>query len=318
LSWNVAAPTVISIQVESTGTIFHQEVIFLYFQFGISKMVKIKRSINKNCWVNRKVICAVVIVAFITYLCILPTSNDISQKVTKSKATTNKKQLEIAPTTKIGGMAIEKTESNTTKIMKASLWILPPQPILDKLSIQIKELAHLNDTPSFIPHITAVGGIELSYYEDNKNAPMLLLEELKKEFHSFGTIPCNFDISRGLHTSHDENKEVIWSQACVGVVKREQRFIEAIEIAKKCLYESKYVKEDKKEYFLPTAGFNPPLAEPHLSLVYKPSIVEMMVDEEDFEFPEDFISTKIMLVKTDPPTFEGISNWEPIGSFLTT
>jgi hypothetical protein len=201
--------------------------------------------------------------------------------------------------------------------MKASLWILPPQSNLVRLSVIIKEMAHLNDTPSFIPHITAVGGIEICYDEDNKNAPMLLLEELKKEFHSFGTIPCKFDISRGLPTSYDENKEVVWSQACVAVVKRDQRFMDAIEIAKKCLYESKYVKEDKKEFFLPTAGFKPPLAEPHLSFVYKPSSVGL-IGEEHFDFHEDFMSTKIMLVKTDPPTFEGISQWEPIGSFVTT
>jgi hypothetical protein len=74
-------------------------------------MVKIRRSINRNFRANRKAIYAAAIIAFITFLCILPTSNEISQEETKAKATTNKKRLEFVHITKTGGSAIEKAGS---------------------------------------------------------------------------------------------------------------------------------------------------------------------------------------------------------------
>ena len=58
----------------------------------------------------------------------------------------------------------EKTSgktTTTTTTLKHSLWLVPPDPLSIQISKQIKELAVMNNSPSFSPHITLVGGIEI-------------------------------------------------------------------------------------------------------------------------------------------------------------
>ena len=217
--------------------------------------------------------------------------------------------------------------------MKYSLWIVPPQPHFNEIYSKIEHLAQVNDSPPFIPHITLKGGIELelSGEEDHDVSVAALLEDLKNEFRSFGVndnagcggIPCKFVRSKGFVSGYDDEKgELVWSQACVGIIERNEKLLEALDRAETCLSNSKYVIANKN------VDFKPPLGEPHLSFVYKSSAVQLMdmIDEKDtknynsnvnnLDLPQDFIANKIVMAKTHPSTIEGVSSWKIVGSFL--
>ena len=181
-------------------------------------------------------------------------------------------------------------------------------------------MAVLNNSPPFVPHVTIVGGIELRT-ENDGNAGQMLLQELKNQFQSFSAadqtgIPCEFARSRSFVTGYNDENIMIWSQTCVGIVERNKRLVQAVELARKCLYESKYVNNMKDEASL-VVSFGPPLNEPHLSFAYKTSELNEGSTKEVFgdNLPEDFISNEMVLVKTDPESVEGVPYWEVIGSF---
>ncbi len=201
------------------------------------------------------------------------------------------------------------SESSESKPITYCLWFIPPEPHLTQISSQVKTLAELNDSPVFIPHVTVAGFIQLSDGTDT-----LVIQELQTAFKNFSDngheVQCKFDRSKGFVTKYDDNNQIIWTQACVGVVQRDEYLVKAVELAKKTLLESQYVLGDK-DRFKPGISFAPPLNEPHLSFIYKTSPINIL---EKMEFPDDFISREIVLVKTDPCTFEYISGWEIVGS----
>mmetsp|Transcript_8228 Transcript_8228/g.10767 ORF Transcript_8228/g.10767 Transcript_8228/m.10767 type:complete len:254 (-) Transcript_8228:556-1317(-) len=142
---------------------------------------------------------------------------------------------------------------------KVSLWLLPPKPAFTKLHEQIQELARINGTPTFIPHVTVVGGIAVNYAEDG----LRLLESLKQEFCNFGEIPCTFnELYKGqrnvlaMHEndqSHsqkilasqekeqqepnhqpqqeEQQKQIKWNQACISVMDQSPEFMDAFHCA---------------------------------------------------------------------------------------
>ena len=136
--------------------------------------------------------------------------------------------------------------------MNYSLWIVPPQPHFNEIYSKIKHLAQLNDSPPFIPHITLKGGIqlELSDEQDHDSRVAALMEELKNEFRSFGVndnescggIPCKFVRAKGFVSGYDNEKgELVWSQACVGIIERDKKLLEALDRVETCLSKSKNV-----------------------------------------------------------------------------
>ena len=203
------------------------------------------------------------------------------------------------------------TTTTTTTTLKHSLWLVPPDPLSIQISKQIKELAVMNNSPSFSPHITLVGGIEIDENGDIDK----IMEELKSGLLNSSTgggIPCTFNRSKGFVTSYSkkDNNIVVWSQASVGIIERNETLLEAFHTAKRILYDSKQVANS----WHPLSDFSPPLSQPHMSFAYKSSTVEMSKDLE--QLPEDFIAHKLVLMKTDPSSVEGVSTWEEVSSFL--
>lgn len=225
--------------------------------------------------------------------------------------------------------------------MKYCLWIVPPQPHLNEIHSKIEHLAKLNDSPSFMPHVTLKGGIELQLMDekDYDSCAAALLKDLKNEFGSFSVngndgcsgIPCKFVRSKGFVSGYDKKGEIVWSQACVGIIERNEKLLEARDRAERCLSHSKYVISSTTSIEKNRGDFAPPLGEPHLSFIYKASAVQLMnmnnVDDDDneknevkrtsdLELPQDFIANEIVLVKTQHLTVEGVPSWKTIGSLL--
>lgn len=201
-------------------------------------------------------------------------------------------------------------QSTNNNLITYCLWFVPPEPYFSQISIQIETLSKINDSPVFSPHITIVGKITIP-----EGSETTILEELKTTFQNHfgkGGVPCVFNQDRGFVTSYDAKNEIVWSQAYAAVVERDEKLLKAIEITKKCLFESKHVVGNK-ERLQPTSGFPYPLKEPHMSFIYKKSAIQVV---DDMELPEDFIASKIVLVKTDPCTFEHIPNWKVVGSIV--
>ena len=198
-------------------------------------------------------------------------------------------------------------EDTKSKVVSHSIWLIPPPPHSTQISKLIEKLAHLNDSPTFTPHVTVVGNLKILDGEETT-----ILEELKSAFIRFdrGGIPCTFNRSRGFVTMYNLNNQIVWNQACVGVVERNENLLKAVELTKKCLLESKHVI-GSVEKSQPTADFSPPLKEPHLSFIYKESAINFL---DEMELPEDFVSTQMVLVRTDPCSFEHISSWKVVGS----
>lgn len=207
--------------------------------------------------------------------------------------------------------------------MKYSIWIVPPQPTFNEISKQIKYLAQLNDSPPFMPHITLVGGIEIrddcrdgGKGEGSASSALSLLKELELQIsHLKSGIPCNFIRSKGFVSSYINETDIVWSQACVGIIQRDVILMEAFECAKKCLHKSKHSVSNEGEDHNSnpvTIDFKPPLGEPHLSFVYTDSAVKGL---ENLELPNDFIANTIALVQTHPSTVEGVCKWLCVGSF---
>ena len=232
------------------------------------------------------------------------------------------------------------------EVISYCLWFVPPEPHYTRISDQIVTLSKLNgNSPIFIPHVTIVGNIKIFISSrDGIVEENAILEELESAFQNRGIgngdgssngdgdvvgVPCIFNRKRGFVTSYnnindDTNKQIVWNQACVGVIERDETLLKAIEIVKKCLMESRNayisIAEENRYKLLPSRGFAPPLNEPHMSFIYKKSCIKVLEEDDDkkknniLQVPEDFMMTKIVLVKTNPCTFENISNWKVVGS----
>ena len=230
-----------------------------------------------------------------------------------------------------------------------SLWLLPPEPILHQLQLQINDISQRSNgsCPSFLPHVTVLGAFPCSSDEEAH----LLLHKLQSKFQDFGPIPCSFVSSHHVcHTftekrqqpsedndnhsnnndndgtvvplfgkcplvsSLDKDGKVIWNQSCLAVMKRSPSFLNAIRLSKQVLFGdgSNYKKEDD------VITFPPPIREPHFSFAY--GHVDVMSNEDKcmetdrtMKLPPDFSSTEMALFWTYPATLEGVSQWSEVG-----
>ncbi|GFH61807.1 hypothetical protein CTEN210_18283 [Chaetoceros tenuissimus] len=196
--------------------------------------------------------------------------------------------------------------------MKVSLWLIPPKHIYKPLEKEIQELAKIDKTPTFLPHITIASGYVEQAVESHK-LPQII-QNLKESFSNFGAIPCTFDKDLGIVEGYNQEKqEYQWNQSTVAILKREQKFMQSIFLARKILFDDEKGFEARMAMnsfdnvdFQDT--FRPPTNEPHLSFAYSTKPLARFVKY----YPEDFESTELALFETDPSSLDGVKNWKEI------
>ena len=205
-----------------------------------------------------------------------------------------------------------KVISNPRRI---SLWLLPPEPLRASLSAIQSDIISKHPTlslPSFVPHVTLVGGIPISQCslgEDTKNstdeehAAQVVLGRLQQAFHLHGGVACSFVKERGVFAARNSQGAVQWNQSCVSILERNESLLNAMRIADKAIVAN-------AEALSLDRYFKPPLREPHYSFVYgnDPALIP-----KTLECPPSFTSTEMVLMWTSPPTLEGVAEWEEIG-----
>ncbi|CAB9499239.1 expressed unknown protein [Seminavis robusta] len=195
-----------------------------------------------------------------------------------------------------------------------SLWLLPsPQdPARETLNKAIQSFSQLpSASVPFQPHITLMGGIQcpsLEFFQLN------ILPKLRENLAKMGPIPCQFEAEPVM--------EAKWNQACVLVMDEEScsEFSNLVEVCRDYLMANNVLQKDDKgstkENWYP-----PPLRRPHLSLYYgteqnapSPDQVKQQlllwtpgkVDQVSFR------ANQVAVWRTDPPTTEGVAQWEQL------
>ena len=222
--------------------------------------------------------------------------------------------------------------SESPRMMKCSIWMVPPEPILSQLQAYIDDLAKIQNTPTFKPHITLIGGIYIS-----KEKISVFLQELQLLFNNFGEIPCQVIQHKGIVGFPDS-----WNQSCVSLIHRSKELLQAITLVYKFIqnhnsYFSSHPKdyyyirpnrnnnyninkkEDQEQY--PTKddndddddyySFPSPLLEPHISWAYgnNPSLI----DSIPWIPPPHFLCRDLIVMLTHPSTLDGVSKWVELG-----
>jgi len=191
--------------------------------------------------------------------------------------------------------------------IKISLWLIPPAgEVTHMIQQEIESLARMQDTPTFSPHITLVGGIEVNHREIVR-----IIMSLKKELSGFGAVPCKFDRVQGIVAAYkdDEKKICHWNQSTVAILNREEKLIEAIKIARKILLNENH----DVDIISMTHFFTAPTCEPHLSLAYAHQFLGSCIVNKDV--PPDFEAKEVALWRTDPSSLEGVKKWYQIECF---
>jgi len=193
---------------------------------------------------------------------------------------------------------------------KISLWLLPPEPILSSLTRTQQQLISLHDSvsnnklPTFIPHVTLVGGVPISKcctVEDDV-MPLLtscndrngrennsvnrqeeeedvdevaaknVLMRLACAFRNFGGVDCNFVKERGVFAARNDDGEVQWNQSCISIMERTGSLTKAMELAEQALFTKQSTTTQNESGESSTHNlerhFKPPACEPHYSFVY--------------------------------------------------
>jgi len=247
------------------------------------------------------------------------------------------------------------TSSCSTKMIKISAWLIPPPDIFPKLQEEIEQLATANQTTSFPPHVTLVGGVEV----DPAKMPTILMN-FQESFQGFGPIPCKFNRERGVVAGYDDDVEddddddddddvcrkcedgdvrrkCKWNQTAVAVVHRDDKFIRSVKLSRRILLTrndndidttstsstcTPNVVVGEKKVMTPHTEnhddellFKPPTNEPHFSLAYSKFALDHSV--QDINIPPDFDSTEVVIFYTDPSTLEGVASWKELGRIST-
>lgn len=202
-------------------------------------------------------------------------------------------------------LAILPCLKDCTKI-KISLWLVPPVgQITHIIHKEIELLSKIQGTPTFPPHVTMAGGIEVNHRE-----VVRIIMSLKKEFLGFGPVPCKFDRVQGIVAGYkdDEKKICQWNQSTVAILKREEKLLNSIKIARKIMLD----KNDDTNLGT-THLFAAPTYEPHLSLAYSHQHLGSFIVNKNV--PPDFEANEVALWRTDPSSLEGVNEWYEIDRF---
>jgi hypothetical protein len=205
---------------------------------------------------------------------------------------------------------------------KFSLWLIPQEPIMTKLKAEQARLLSENPAlPSFEPHITLIGGIELCSCCDvqeikcrndpgvniDEEAAKVVLERLQSAFNGFGSITCEFDQDQGVKAMIQKDGTVKWNQASLAIVKQTKQYTKAIDTADKALFGSNSTKFERH--------YREPALKPHYSFVYTDDAAFALNLETTLKCPSSFTSTIIAMWWTDPPTLEAVADkWKFVGN----
>ena len=216
--------------------------------------------------------------------------------------------------------------------MKVSLWLIPEPIIFKEFQKQISSLAkqyYDHHLPTFIPHVTLVGGHEIASYEDS----LTLLKTLQDAFTDFGPVSCQFQTSKdpdddnnneiltmyyqkgktnnnnnynnNNYNNDDDNDTIVqWNQSCIQILDRTESFIRAVKLANQVMKPTSNNSH--------SSWFKPVSCEPHFSWAY----TDQKIDTSPFIKPYsgNFLCDSIVLMKTSPSSLHGMSQWKPIGS----
>ncbi|KAL7473487.1 hypothetical protein ACHAXS_014126 [Conticribra weissflogii] len=210
---------------------------------------------------------------------------------------------------------------NLSQPKQLSLWLLPPEPDLSRLTAIQEEIISSHPThhkiPKFTPHVTLIGGVSISdcfYVEEaihrekdcgdiDEKIANSMVQRLQEAFRGFGGINIEFLNERGVFAAfnNEEGRETIqWNQSCVCLVRKNEELMDAMAVADKALLQRE-MKVDRH--------FKPPLSAPHFSYVYG-NIPQHI--PKSLKCPPSFRSEKMAVVWTYPSTLEGVSNWRVI------
>lgn len=206
---------------------------------------------------------------------------------------------------------------------KFSLWLMPQQPQMIELKAQQAHILCANPAlPSFEPHITLIGGVEICTcctMEEIKcideqtigveeAAAKVVLKKLQSSFNGFGSITCEFDESQGVQAMFNKDGRLKWNQACISVVKQTKNFMDAMKKADDALFGLDSSRLERH--------FRKPISEPHYSFVYTNDETIAMKLERTLKCPSTFTSTTIAMWWTDPPSLDGVVNneWKFVGN----
>ena len=216
---------------------------------------------------------------------------------------------------------------------RISLWILPPEPLRTTLSsIQSDIIAsHPKDRrlPTFLPHVTLIGGIPISeccsaeeiksghqQHDDgdiDEEAARVVLRRLQLAFQSHGGITCKSIEEKGVFAERtpagdgaSEGMVVKWNQSCVSILERNSSLMKAMQVADDALFAT---TGNNKE--LPMERhFKLPLFEPHYSFVYGN---DAHLIPASLECPPTFTSTEMVVMWTHPSELAAVESWKEIG-----
>lgn len=98
-----------------------------------------------------------------------------------------------------------------------TLWLMPKGQLYEKLKALIKKLANENNGPAFEPHVTLLGGIELSEEEVIKRTTQLVkdqkpfyvtLKQIEYEDFYFRTLFVKAEITEFSQSLHNRAKQI--------------------------------------------------------------------------------------------------------------
>ena len=160
--------------------------------------------------------------------------------------------------------------------------------------------------PTFIPHVTLVGGAPISEcctveddvmplltsrndIDNNERVNNMKQEEEEEEdvdevaansvlmrlacaFRNFGGVDCNFVKERGVFAARRDDGEVQWNQSCISIMERTGSLTKAMELAEQALFPKQSTTTQNESGESSTHSlerhFKPPACEPHYSFVY--------------------------------------------------
>jgi len=199
--------------------------------------------------------------------------------------------------------------------MKLSLWLIPPsgdsiteknpnENNNDRDSVFYRTQKVINDLsaelngPTFLPHITIVGGIKVR----SETEAAVLAEKLRTGLAGFGPVECSF--GDALLSATD-----CWNQAlALELVHPSEEFLSLCKLSRNLLG----MEQNQVNGCL---TFPPPLGVPHMSLYYGDSPPSPRNEYllEIFGNQKKSIRThRVMLWKTYPSSAGGVPEWEPL------
>jgi hypothetical protein len=207
---------------------------------------------------------------------------------------------------------------------KFSLWLMPQEQQMTKLKVEQARILSQNPAlPSFEPHITLIGGVEISTCCDvqeiqcqsndsggnniDEEAAKNVLAKLQSAFDGFGSIECEFDEDQGVKAMIHADGTVKWNQASLAIVKQTKQYTKAMDTADKALFGSSSTKFERH--------YREPVLQPHYSFIYTDDATLALKLEKTLKCPSTFTSTTIAMWWTDPPTLEAVADkWKFVGN----